>query len=304
MNCPLCSSSRSITTRKYRVKDLRNSWNKTFGFDPFPEDLSIQSIDKRKCSSCKLIYFDPPYYGDKNFYSKISQNAWYYESNKWEYDIAAEIVSDFSPKSLLEIGCGNGYFLEKIQSLGTSAHGVDINEDAVRFSKNKGLQVESRNLYDLETSYDMVVLFEVLEHLDEPKQLFDFFTTKLISPGGYLIIAVPNPDSFLKDIEMNLLDMPPHHNSSWSLDTFKYLSESYGLQLVDYKKEPLRYAHYFSMTQNMLNEHAKIMPQTFKVKLFLKIQKIISQLLSPLTYMQDKTLIDGQTHLVVLKNVR
>lgn len=304
MSCPLCSAQKSVVIRRYELLDLKRQWKLSFDFDPFPNDLSIKNIFKKQCSSCKLIYFDPPYFGDGDFYSTISKHPWYYEENKWEYDMAAEIASELSSTKLLEIGCGNGFFLDKVSSLGMQIQGVDINKDAVAFCKKKGLQVEATDVFDLTASYDLVVSFEVLEHMDNPKRLFEFLVNKLISPGGYLIIAVPNPSGYLKDMEMNLLDMPPHHNSSWSLATFEYLASQYGLELVDYKKEPLRYAHYLGMTQNMLRNYAKLVPNTLKVKLFLKVQSLIVRIFSPLTYLQDRERVDGQTHLVVFKNVR
>lgn len=304
MSCPLCSAQRNIAIRRYELSDLRRFWNHTFGFDPFPNELYNQSIHKKQCSSCNLIYFDPPYFGDGNFYSTISKYPWYYEENKWEYDVAAEIASQLSSTNLLEIGCGNGFFLDKVSSLGMQIQGVDINKDAVTFCKAKGLQVEATDVFDLTTSYDLVVSFQVLEHMDNPKRLFEFLVNKLVSPGGYLIIAVPNPSGYLKDMEMNLLDMPPHHNSSWSLATFEYLASQYGLELVDYKKEPLRYVHYLGMIHNMLHSHAQLGSSTLKARLFLKLQSLIVRMFSPLTYLQGRDRIDGQTHLVVLKNVR
>lgn len=304
MSCPLCNEQKNITIRKYQVSELRMSWKETFGFDPFPKSIAIDTINKKQCASCKLIYFDPPSFGDKNFYSLLSKNSWYYEENKWEYDVAAEFIANAAPNNLLEIGCGQGFFLDKISSLAVSACGVDINEDAIQSARAKGLNVKSSSVYDLESSYDMVVMFEVLEHLDDPKKLFDFFTTSLIADGGHLIIAVPNPNGYLKNMETNLLDMPPHHNTSWSEDTFISLAKSYGLQLVDYKKEPLRYVHYLGMNLNTLNEYAKLTPATLRHKTFLKIQRFIVQMLSPLTFAHNKNLVDGQTHIVVFRNVR
>lgn len=302
MNCPLCSTQRNIAIRRYEVSNLRLHWNRFFGFDPFPNDLSITSIHKKQCSSCKLIYFDPPYFGDGDFYSTISRHPWYYEENKWEYDVAADIASQLPSTKLLEIGCGNGFFLDKVSSLGMQTHGVDINKDAIEFCRKKGLQVDDTDVFDLTASYDLVVSFQVLEHMDNPKRLFEFLVNKLVTPGGYLIIAVPNPSGYLKDMEMNLLDMPPHHNSSWSLATFEYLASHYGLQLVDYKKEPLRYVHYLGMLQNMLSNQAKLGSNSLKSKIFSKLQSLIVRMLSPFSYLQDRDRVDGQTHLVVFKN--
>jgi 2-polyprenyl-3-methyl-5-hydroxy-6-metoxy-1,4-benzoquinol methylase len=304
MICPLCDTQKNITVRRYELSDLRRHWNQSFGFDPFPNDFRCKYINKKQCSACKLIYFDPSYFGDGHFYSTISKNLWYYEENKWEYDVAAEIVSQLSAGSVLEIGCGNGHFLDKISSLGMRVQGVDINADAVALCQAKGLQVEAADVFDLTTTYDLVVSFQVLEHLENPKRLFEFLANKLVSPGGHIVIAVPNPDGYLKDMEMNLLDMPPHHNSSWSLATFEHLASQFGLQLVAYEKEPIRYVHYLGMIQNTIMNYAKLASNTLKSRLLIKLQSFIVRMLSPLSYLQDKDNVDGQTHLVVLKHVR
>ncbi len=259
-------------------------------------------MDRKKCSSCHLEYFDPHFYGDADFYAKISKHPWYYEQNKWEYDVAAEVVSRLESKSLLEIGCGNGHFLEKIVSLGLNAAGIDINKDAVSACKVKGLNVDAVNVFEITKSYDIVVLFQVLEHLENAKDLFLFLTTKLVRPGGHLVIAVPNPDSYLKEMGINLLDMPPHHNSCWGLRTFEYLHAQFGLQMVEYKKEPIRYVHYIGFLQKICSETAKLTSANWKTKFLNRLQLLIIRLLAPMTYLRDRERIDGQTHLVVFRN--
>lgn len=304
MNCPLCSTKESLIAKRTSLLDLRACWLSAFGFDPFPSDYSNDHIDKKKCSSCHLEYFDPPFYGDADFYARISKNSWYYEQSKWEFDVAAEIVSRMKPKDLLEIGCGNGFFLEKISLLGSNVEGVDINRDAVASCKARGLKVEVVNVFDIRKSYDMVVLFQVLEHMENAKELFEFLTTKIVRPGGLLIIAVPNPDGYLKEMDINLLDMPPHHNSSWSLKCFEQLQTLHGLTLVEYKKEPLRYVHYHGYLQGVIGSNAKMSAATWKNRFLSKLQVLLIRMLAPLTYLNDRERIDGQTHLVVLRNDR
>ena len=304
MNCPLCSTKESLIAKRTSIPDLRARWLSTFGFDPFPKEFAQNHIDKKRCPSCHLEYFDPPFYGDANFYSRISKNSWYYEENKWEFDVAAEIVSRMKPKDLLEIGCGNGFFLEKISSLGLNVEGVDINREAVASCKAKGLKVEAADVFDTSRSYDMVVLFQTLEHMENAEALFEFLTTRLVCPGGHLIIAVPNPDGYLKEMDVNLLDMPPHHNSCWGLSTFEHLHTQFGLQFLEYRKETIRYVHYLGFLQNTVSDHAKLTSGSWMMKVFFKLQSLAIRLLAPLTYLRDRDKIDGQTHLVVLKNVR
>jgi len=304
MKCPLCSTKENLIAKRTSLSDLRANWLKSFGFDPFPNDYSDGHVDKKKCAVCHLEFFDPPLYGDADFYARISKNSWYYEQNKWEFDIAADIVSRLKPKDLLEIGCGNGFFLEKISSLDMNVEGVDINKDAVASCKARGLKVEAANVFDITKSYDMVVLFQVLEHMESAKELFEYLASKLVRPGGYLIIAVPDPDGYLKEMDINLLDMPPHHNSSWGLETFKYLHTQFGFEFVEQKKETIRYVHYLGYLQNTISGHAKLISGSWKTRAFFKLQSIVVKLFAPLTYLHDRERIAGQTHLVVLKNAR
>lgn len=304
MNCPLCHSPKSYIAKRSKMSDLRSEWGATFGFDPYPRSISSEYMDRRKCSLCHLEYFDPPCYGAGDFYARISKNAWYYEENKWEYDVAASVLAQLSPGNLLEIGCGNGHFLEKIASLGIAIEGVDINKDAVATCKTKGLDVAVGNVLEIEKTYDAVALFQVLEHMENAKELFEFLTTRLIHPGGHLIIAVPNPDGYLKDMDINLLDMPPHHNSCWGVKTFQYLQSQFGLQLIAHHQEPIRYVHYLGWVQNSMNGHARLIPETWKTNLVFKLQALATRLMGPLSYARDRERVVGQTHLVVMKNVR
>lgn len=301
MNCPLCTSVSSVMVRRSNLIDLRKNWLKFFGFDPFPANFLNKHIDKKRCATCHLEFYDPPLYGDDSFYEKISKHGWYYEQDKWEFEVAAESVSRLAPESLLEIGCGEGFFLEKILSLGVEADGVDINKYAIEICRAKGLNAEVKNIFDIKKSYDMVVLFEVLEHLENPKELINFIASRLIKPGGHLIIAVPNPDGYFKELGTILLDMPPHHNSGWGFKTFDYLSAQYGLKIVDYKKEPLRYIHYVGLLNQILLDNPTSLPISFVNKIIWKLRSIVISFFAPLTYLRDREIVDGQTHLVIFK---
>jgi len=302
MQCPLCKSNKNIAIRRTDFSELRNSWIHSFGFDPFGKKEINKYIEKKRCAVCSLEFFDPPIYGDGDFYERISKNRYYYETNKWEYDIALNAVLDYAPSDLLEIGCGNGHFLEKILHLGLNAEGVDINRDAVDICKKKGLQVDVADVFEIDKSYDMIVLFEVLEHMDNAYELFNFITTKLLKKGGHLVIAVPNPEGYLKYIDNNLLDMPPHHNSSWSLSCFQKLKHSHNLNLIKYEKEPIRLIHYQCYLDGLISSVSKISNNSWKFRIFYKLQSILIRLLSPMAYSRDATIIDGQTHLVVFLN--
>ena len=302
MNCPLCGNTEYLTIRKSCINDLRAQWVQSFQFDPFPNEFRPKKIERRRCASCDLEFFSPSLFGDADFYSKLSKNSWYYEGDKWEYDVALEAIVLHKPSTLLEIGCGEGYFLEKIQSLGIKSIGVDINQDAIRECRQKGLHVDARSIAQIDESYDMVVLFEVLEHMEDLGELFNILSKKIVKKGGYLVVAVPNPEGYLSNFENNLLDMPPHHNSIWRLSCFRKLDKLFGFSVIDYQREPIRLVHFNAYLRNLSDGQITLSTKSFKSKIFYCLQKIIMQLISPAVFLICKDQVAGQTHLIVMRN--
>jgi len=177
---------------------------------------------------------------------------------------------------------------------------VDINERAVEICRSKGLNATTAGLDSLQQKFDMVLLFEVLEHMENPAETIESLLN-VLKPNGVLVMAVPNPDGYLKEIDLNLLDMPPHHNSSWPKDTFDYIAEKYNLKEISYAQEPLRYAHYTGYLGSLIANHKAIVRSSTKSKLSFKLQSFVVRTLAPLAYQRDRAQIIGQTHLVALR---
>ena len=293
MACPLCNQKKYLNLRQDDIKNLSKLWQQQFGFDAFSEVALGETINKLACFECGLIYYYPEFFGDATFYSKLSQHDWYYESDKWEFDRAVEIVQKIRPKSILEIGCGAGEFLQKVFSGVEYSLGLDFNETALTSARQKGLNVRNENIQNLKDSFDMIVMFEVLEHLESPFDIMKAIESKL-NPGGVLIIAVPNPDGYLKDMGVVLLDMPPHHNTGWKKETFDYLAQKLGMQILSYETEPLRYVHYQSLLSTLIQQGSK----SFFLK---KVQQVLARLFTPFLFTLGSHKLVGQTHLVSLK---
>jgi 2-polyprenyl-3-methyl-5-hydroxy-6-metoxy-1,4-benzoquinol methylase len=122
------------------------------------------------------------------------------------------------PGRLLDIGCATGIFLDGMRSLGWQVHGVEPSPGAAEYARQHfGLDVFQGRLEDAgiaDRSLDAVSLWDVLEHVHEPRQVLDEIA-RILRPGGLVVLSLPNPDS----LEARLLgrfwlgwDLPRHLN--------------------------------------------------------------------------------------------
>jgi len=106
---------------------------------------------------------------------------------------------------LLDVGCSNGAFISAVQSLGVRAEGVEPATAPAQTAMKLGLKVHQGFLQEINlpaASFDVVTLFEVVEHLKDPLSLFKE-CRRILRQGGLLVIRTGNTDSwsaqFMKD---------------------------------------------------------------------------------------------------------
>lgn len=88
---------------------------------------------------------------------------------------------------LLDFGCGSGNFLKMASAFGFDSVGVD--RSAAR-RKIAGLEI-ANELSEIEGDFDVITMFEVLEHLDDPLDMLKSLTSRL-RPNGVFIVEVPD----------------------------------------------------------------------------------------------------------------
>jgi 2-polyprenyl-3-methyl-5-hydroxy-6-metoxy-1,4-benzoquinol methylase len=308
IECPLCGFDKLYILESYEVSLLKQEWLREFGVDTFGEiNRQNDRLNHCQCLNCSLEFYDPIIVGNSNFYEHLSKNHWYYEEKKWEFDRAIQHLQKHKNiKTLLEIGCGRGYFLSKVSNAYEST-GIELNKNAIAFCKEKKLNVVERQLETLNTKFDSIVMFEVLEHVDHPKEILDKIYD-LLNDDGILIIAVPNPESYLREFDRVLLDMPPHHVTRWGKATFEHVAKHYNLKIISMDDEPLRYSHYQNYMSMLESKYHFIAKKTLKQNILQKLQKVFSlgsrNMRSKMLaqgYEFHKQNILGQTHLIVFK---
>jgi len=116
---------------------------------------------------------------------------------------------------LLDVGCGNGSFLWLMNELGWNVAGIEPDGRAAHVAASMGFNVTQCGIEDsnLEpSSYDAVTLSHILEHVTDPKAVFNKLVLCL-KPGGILVSISPNPVGMLARIfgkNWRALDPPRH----------------------------------------------------------------------------------------------
>lgn len=97
--------------------------------------------------------------------------------------------------SILDIGAGTGDFLREAKKKGWETFGVEPNPSALKRAQEKGISLESELGAFVDQKMDVVTLWHVLEHIANLEEIV-ITLSKIVKPGGTLIIAVPNYKSY------------------------------------------------------------------------------------------------------------
>jgi len=153
-----------------------------------------------KCQKCRLVYVNPIKKEDKlkEDYSQMkSIDATIVgESRLRAAKSQLRLINKYSNgTSLLDVGCGEGFFLSTATNAGYRTKGIEISQDAAAYAKREfGLDIEARAFEELqlpENYFDIVTLWQVLEHLPRPLEILNE-AHRILKPGG--LIAASTPD--------------------------------------------------------------------------------------------------------------
>ena len=156
-----------------------------------------------------------------------------------------DIYEFFKNKKILDLGCGTGEFLNNYYGMGAECSGIDIeNNFKIKNKINfKLINIEANKfLKNCKKKFDVIFLFEFLEHLEEQDkyQLFENLTKKL-NKNAYIFISTLNKNLLSKylaiDIAENLLKLLPKKTHDFNLflspSKLQSISQKYNLNLMD-----------------------------------------------------------------------
>lgn len=120
---------------------------------------------------------------------------------------------------ILNVGCGTGGTLSTLEKYGV-VQNIDVSDEAIKFMKNAGYTVDKvtdHNLPYKDGSYDIVVAFDVLEHIEHHKEALSEWT-RVLKKGGAVMFTVPAYQWLWSDHDTSL-----HHHRRYTKKLIKSL---------------------------------------------------------------------------------
>lgn len=134
-------------------------------------------------------------------------------------------------KRVLDVACGEGYGSKLLKDWGaTSVVGVDISAEALQIANSSfsedGITFLNHSAEQLpfeSDSFDVVVSFETIEHLEHP-EVFLSEIARVVKFNGTVILSCPNDNYYAKNLD-NYTN--PYHLRRYSWSDFRDLAEKY-----------------------------------------------------------------------------
>jgi len=216
-----------------------------------------------QCNGCSFAFTNPipdedeilKYYKSENYIShsdtkKGLMNMAYHQVRKITLKEKLNLINELSRKgTLLDIGCGTGYFLNTCRENGWVIEGTEPDPDARKIAEAQTKSQISESIFSKtnDASYDIITMWHVLEHVHKLNENMER-VTRLLKKDGKLIIAVPNCKSYDAQVYKEhwaAYDVPRHlyHFTANTMDKFL---QKHNFRII--KKEPMKFdAFYVSM---------------------------------------------------------
>jgi O-antigen chain-terminating methyltransferase len=139
-------------------------------------------------------------------------------------------------RSVLDVGCGRGVFLEMLRDAGIKPVGVDLFPESVERCRALGFsdvyQADAVTyLQEHHAAYDGVVCSHIIEHLPYPDAMAMVRAAHMgLTAGGHLAIVTPNPRDLHVITELFWLD--PTHVRPYPLPLLDAMLRSAGFEIV------------------------------------------------------------------------
>lgn len=157
----------------------------------------------------------------------INRGQTFYYEHLVRYLMATQFAKD---KTILDIGCGVGYGCWILKRFGAkSVKGIDYSKETINYAQKKyrmkdiNFEVgDAENLLINTEKFDLLVAYELIEHLKNQKKFLEGVKDNL-KEKGILIISTPNKNTYQSNNPFHINELTPHGFESLLKLFFKYI---------------------------------------------------------------------------------
>ncbi len=175
--------------------------------------------DVVRCQQCSLLFVSPmpapstvlEQYSENYFLSSTPLEGGYENYSEDEPSIKKTFLHRFNnfpamlrskPGSVLDIGCATGLFLDLMRDKKWQTTGVDVSSYAADIARSKGHAIVNKELISAKLpaeSFDLIVLWDVIEHFVDPCSVL-IECRRLLKPSGFLMMTTPDAGAWFAKI--------------------------------------------------------------------------------------------------------
>lgn len=221
-------------------RDIAKLYQDKFQINVNENFIGLNEIEILQCIETGYLFYHPyNISGNAEFYEElqkaINDKEKYYRL--WGYDHQFAFDRIKTGQVVLDVGCGSGNFLARIKEKTSQAVGLEFNNVAIEKCRKAGITVYPDSIEEHAEKffgyYDVICLFQVLEHIHNVKPFLEA-CLKALKPGGRLIIGVPNNEPYSQRFnKYSPLNLPPHHMGLWNKKVFERIQPVFNINLIE-----------------------------------------------------------------------
>jgi len=200
ISCPLCQTHNN----KFMYNLICGSEETN---DPASTEKKMDGGKIYKCLNCNFIFKDinslqlnlSDYYKnlESDYYDELSA-----ENRKREHSLMIDLITKhYKNGRVLDIGCGVGTFLGRLTGV-WEKWGIEPAESTLSILEDKDIRGFSKEFMEVELPenyFNVVTMFDVMEHLTDPIKNLEKIKT-ILAKDGIVIISTPNVESLMAKI--------------------------------------------------------------------------------------------------------
>lgn len=242
VRCNLCGSNSYSIVHEARYEDEKDE-DLAMKFRASGDEMLIDQVVK--CKKCGLVYINPRLIpnliikgysegSDETFVSQV-------DARERTFKDSLKLIEKFAPKkgSILDIGTAAGSFLAAAKKRGWIVNGCEPNKWMVNWGNDKyGLKIKNGTLFDQnykKNSFDVVTLWDVIEHTPDPSKVLKE-CNKILKDNGILVVNYPDIGSWLaKSLGRKWLFLISVHLYYFTRRTIRRILEKNGFEILTIK---------------------------------------------------------------------